>query len=470
MLAFVDDIEHNKNWVQHEFASVNFGDKRLTQRLIRITETFIKQPNASIPKASTDWAETKATYNFFKNEKVTMTAMLENHVTATANRCQQQDVVLCVQDTTTLNYTSHPHTRGLGTIGSYQDKSIGIMVHDTMAFTVQGVPLGLIDLQTWTRPTEKFGKSEARKDKPIYDKESNKWLHSFQAMQQLQQHVSNTMLVNICDREADIFELFEQATQQTDSCELLVRASHNRRVEQPEYYLWDFMANQEIKGIYKIEVPRKKKQPKRDAELAVRYAQVTLKRPNNIATPNMPPTITVWAVWGEEINPPNNGEAVSWLLLTTIPIESLQDAIEKVQWYMIRWQIELYHRVLKSGCKVEDRQLQSAKQLINCLMLDVVVAWRILLMTKLGREVPELPCTVVFEEYEWKALYCYHYKTTELPDKELSLNTAIRMVAKLGGFLDRKGDGEPGSTTLWHGLIRLNDIAETWRLFNPPSP
>lgn len=462
-------INDNGDWAQLEFENVDLGDKRLQKRLIKIAQDFTKQPNASIPKSSGNWADTKASHRFFSNYRVSDKAMLSSHLKATIDRISEQKVVLAVQDTTSLNYTSHPETEGLGTIGGSQETTIGIMVHDTMAFTPAGVALGLIGLQTWTRPQEEFGKKRTCDKRPIDEKESYKWLESFEATKAVQAEVPGTILVNIGDRESDIYELFELATSDDKNPKLLIRAHHNRWVDHPEKYLWDFMASQKIRGTYTIKVPCKKNRSEREAVLAIRFAEVTLKRPKNASNPQTAKFVTVWAVLAEENNPPPEVEPISWLLLTTIPIYALEEAIEKVNWYMIRWQIELFHKVLKSGCRVEDHQLQSVEKLKRCLVIDAVVAWRILLLTKLGREVPDLPCTCVFEEYEWKALYCFVHKTPELPEKEPKLQEIIHMVAKLGGFLGRKNDGEPGSIILWCGLHRFNDIAAAWFIFNPQS-
>lgn len=464
------DTAINDNWAQFEFASADFGDKRLNRRLIKIAQAFGKQPNGSIPKVTGKWSESKATYNFFDNKRVSTKPMLSSHLQSTLNRMAEHKVVLCVQDTTVLNYTTHPATEGLGTIGSHSKNTIGIMVHDTMAFTPEGLALGLLDLQTWSRPEQEYGKRKTHKNKSIQDKESYKWLKSFQATHALQTQLPKTLMVHVADRESDIYEFFELVTRDQSAAKVLIRANHNRLVDHPEKYLWDFMASQKVRGTYTIEVPRKKKQPKRQAVLSIRSTPVTLKRPHNIATPNMPVTIPLWAIFAKEQDPPQNVEPISWLLLATIAIETFEAAVEKIQWYTIRWQIELFHKVLKSGCKTEERQLQSAEKLINCLAIDAIVAWRIIFLTKLGRQVPDLPCSVVFQEYEWKALYCFVHHTTELPEKEPTLQETIHMVASLGGFLGRKSDGQPGSITLWRGLIRLNDIAATWLIFSPHLP
>lgn len=466
MSTSLEDTLVNSDWVEHEFKYINLGDERLAKRQCTIVEDFAKQPDAPIPKVCSSWAKTKGAYRFFNNHRVEANAMILSHYQSTVERIGQHEVVLVVNDTTSLNYTSHPETQGLGTIGSEHD--LGIMVHDTMALTPEGVALGLVDLQNWTRPPDEFGKKHRRKELPIEQKESCKWLRSFEAVQRIQKKVPKTTLVCISDRESDVFELFQLASTDEEGPELLIRAQHNRCVNHPEKYLWDFMISQQVIGTYVVEVPRKKKQPARRAELAIRFAQVTLKSPIKRSKCHSN-SVTIWAILAEEKNPPSNVEPICWLLLTTIPIRTLEEAIEKIQWYTIRWQIELFHKVLKSGCRVEKRQLETVEQLIRCLMVDVVVAWRILLLTKLGREVPELPCTVVFDEYEWKALYYFVNKTSRLPAKEPTLQEAIRMVAKLGGFLGRKCDGEPGSITIWRGLIRLNDIVEAWQNL-PPLP
>lgn len=180
------DTVSNQSWAEQEFEIADFGDKRLNKRLLKIADAFSKQPDASIPKSASNWAATKATYNFFDNERVSKETVLSSHIKSTTDRVATQVVVLCVQDTTSLNYSTHPETEGLGTIGSHSENTIGIMIHDTMAFTPEGVALGLIDLQTWTRPKEEYGKKSERKTKPISEKESNKWLKSFEATQNVQ--------------------------------------------------------------------------------------------------------------------------------------------------------------------------------------------------------------------------------------------------------------------------------------------
>jgi len=245
---------------------------------------------------------------------------------------------------------------------------------------------------------------------------------------------------------------------------LLIRAEQNRRVEQEHGYLWEHLAAQPLSGIKEVRLPRRAGRPARPARLEVRFAAVELRPPRH--GPRMP-NVRLWAVWARESQPPSGQEAVAWMLLTTLPVENFQAACQKLDWYTKRWSIEVFHRTLKSGCQIETRQLGHADRIEGCLAIDMVVAWRIFHLCKLGRETPEVPCTVYFEEIEWQALVGFINKDPGPPPKPPTLREALRMTASLGGFLGRKGDGEPGTQTLWLGLQRLDDIAEAWKVFSP---
>jgi hypothetical protein len=269
------------------------------------------------------------------------------------------------------------------------------------------------------------------------------------------------------DREADVYELF--ALSHSLSQDVLVRAAWNRKVEHPENYLWSFMEIQPVAGQLTITVPRKGEQPARQTELSIRYAAVRLHPPWRPKPVKLAP-ITLWAVLAHEDHPPEGVEAVSWLLLTSTSVDSLQEACERIQWYSCRWLIEIFHKILKSGCRVEERQFDTAENIQRYLAVDDVVAWRVLYLTMVGRQTPDMPCTAIFEAHEWQGLYCFIHKTSEPPDEPPTLKQVTRWIAQLGGFLGRKGDGDPGVTVLWRGLQRLHDIAEFWSIFHLPSP
>jgi hypothetical protein len=330
-----------------------------------------------------------------------------------------------------------------------------------MAFNPEGTPLGLLDVQCWARDGAEFGKKKRRHSLPIEEKESYKWLVSFGKVGEAQKQCPQSRVVSVGDREADIYELFELALSDPLGPRLLIRAEQDRLLAEGQGHLWDKMAQQEVAGIQEIHVPRQKNRPARVAKLEVRFGKVSLKPP---AGKGRLGEFSLWAVWAWEAEAPSQGERIEWMLLTTLPVITFEEAIEKLAWYTIRWGIEVYHRTLKSGCKVEERQLGHADRIETCLAVDMVVAWRIFHLAKLGRETPDVPCTVFFEEAQWKALVAYVTQNPTPPDHSPTLREAMRRVATLGGFLGRKGDGEPGTKSLWLGLQRLDDITATWKI------
>ena len=450
-----------QDWAEDEFGEADLGDRRLTKRLVGIVRDFYARPQASVPQACQTRAKTKAAYRFFDHPKMGMDKVLEQHYEATLARVGQGPVVLAVQDTTSLNYSTHPATENLGPIGSCPDGIIGLLLHDTMAFNPDGTPLGLLDVQCWARDPEDFGKKTRRHELPIEQKESNRWLISFRKVAEAQRRSPKTTFVSVGDREADIYELFELALRQPSAPKLLVRASHNRLLAEGQGHLWEKVSEQEISGIQEVLVPRRGNRPARVARLEVRFAEITLKPPKR--KPRFR-ELTIWAVLAQEVEAPQDVEPIEWMLLTTCQVTTFDEAIEKLAWYAVRWGIEVYHRTLKSGCKIEERQLGHADRIETCLAIDLVVAWRIFHLTKLGRETPDVPCTVFFEESEWKSLTAYITQNPIPPDRPPTLREAIRMVASLGGFLGRNSDGEPGTKSLWLGLQRLDDITTMWKV------
>jgi hypothetical protein len=454
--------EAPEHWAEEEFGTVRLYDKRLKERLYSIAQDFYGQPQAGIPEACGCKARTMGAYRLFHNPKVTMDVVLNAHKEATLERIKQQRIVLAPQDTTTLTYTTHPMTQGLGPVNTADDEAIGLLLHDTMAFTEEGTPLGILDAQCWARDPQDRGKRYRRHDLPIEQKESMKWLRSFRKVAELQKLCPHTLLVSIGDRESDLYELFVEAVKDPGGPGLLVRAekSRNRKVE--EQFLWDFMLQQDVAGSLKIHVPRRGSRKARDAWVDLRYAQVEVKAPRRSGSV-LP--VRVWAVYVlEQVSDEIMDSPIEWMLLTTVEVKTFEDARKRVEWYSGRWGIEVYHRTLKSGCRIKDRQLGTADRLETCLGIDMVVAWRIYHLTMLGRETPELPCTVFFKDIEWKALCCYVKKTPKVPQKPPSLREAMFMVGAIGGHLGRKSDGFPGTQTLWRGLQRLETATEMYAI------
>ena len=455
----------SSDWATHELAHAKLPDQRLVKRLVSIATHFAQHPTAAIPQACGSWPGTKAAYRFFDNDAVQSEAILAAHVQATVQRIQAHPVVLCAQDTTTLNYSTHPQTRGLGPISNNRDKTLGLFLHSTLALTPAGQPLGLLQAQTWARTGRHFGRSSHQRNRtPRAQKESQKWMESLNACQALAVQCGGTTLVNVADREGDLYDLFQQALAPSAAprVHLLVRAQHDRQVAHPQKYLWDFLAAQRPQARLQIQVPRKDGQPGRLATLAIRLAPVTLRAP--CLKEDQPP-VSLWAVEAREMRPPKGAKPICWRLLSTLPVITAEGAIEKIRWYALRWQIEVIHKVLKSGCQIEQRQLETTARLRRVLMVDLIVAWRVLSLCKAARQTPEGLASDWLSSEEWRALWCYQHERPCPPRRSPPLRQAVRWIAQLGGFLARRSDGEPGPIVVWRGLRELQAITAAWKRF-----
>jgi hypothetical protein len=452
-------LEAPADWAEEEFGRVQFFDERLKQRLFTLAADFFAQPGELIPQASNgSAAKIKAAYRFFENSNVDMQTLLRPHIESTIERLRAYPVVLAVQDSTTLTYTAHP-PEGAGPINTSQNSAVGLMVHDTMAFTPDGTPLGLLNVQCWGRDPEQAGKGKRRHQLPIEEKESVKWLVSYRAVADEQKLCPDTMLVSIGDREADVYELFHEATQDTRGPKLLIRAerTRNRKVEQEG--LWPRMNAEPVAGLLDVAVTRRGLRPARTAKLQVRVASVVLSPPGNSTLP----PLSIWAVYAREVGcRAEVKEPIDWMLLTTVRTESFEDACQRLNWYGRRWGIEVYHRILKSGCRIEDRRLDDTDGLKPCLAIDLVVAWRVYWMTMVGREKPDTPCDQILNEEEWHVLSAW--ATGKIPDTAPNAQQAMRWIGKMGGWLARRKQDNPGTTCMWHGLGRLPTMAQGYLL------
>jgi len=452
--------ESPQDWVEEEFGRVELFDERLRERLLVLARDFYAQPGELVPQAcSGSMAKVKAAYRFFNNRQTDMQVLLQPHIAATLDRIQKHKVVLAVQDTTTLSYTAHA-SKDMGPINAKWNSAVGLMMHDTLAFTEDGVPLGLLDVQCWPRKPEEAGKGALRHRLPIEQKESMKWLKSYQAVEQAQQLCSETMLVSVGDREADIYELFEEATRCSGQPKLLVRAMRGRSRTVEQVQLWEKLSQQPVAGIQQVYVPRKGNRQARTAKLLVRFSAIRLDSPKTKSGA----AVKMWAVFAQEIEFGEDVDTpIEWMLLTTVPTKTFKNACQRIAWYSKRWGIEVYHRTLKSGCRIEDRRLASTDRLEACLAIDCVVAWRIYWLTKQGRETPNIPCDEFLNEAEWQVLWAY-VKKQHPPVKPPPIGQITPMIASLGGYLNRKGDGPPGTTTMWRGLVRLQAMADGFSL------
>jgi hypothetical protein len=460
----VSPPQSGDDWIEREFGGCKLGDPRRTRRLVSIVRDFYARPQASVPLACNgDVAKVKAAYRFMNSKKVTPAKLLHEHCRETIVRMGAERVVLAVQDTTTLNYTAHGLTEGIGPIGVRTSSAVGLIVHDTIAVTPTGLTLGVLDAQVWVRDWE-----EKNPNRPIEEKESVKWLRSYEVAARAQAQLKDTLVISTGDRESDIYELFALVSARQNGPALLVRANGDRYVDEEHQRLWAHMESQQVAGHRELVVPprpargSKPARVVRTARLAVRFATAVLQPPEGKKKLGK---IRFFAVYAREENPLDPEDPIEWMLLTTVEVKTFEQACEKLDWYAERWQIEVYHRTLKSGCRIEQRQHHTERTLENCLAIDMVIAARILHLTWIGRTCPDLPCTIYFADNQWKALYCFLNKTPVAPKEEPAIREVIGWIAKLGGHLGRKCDGPPGTKALWIGLPRMDDIAEFFKVF-----
>jgi Transposase DNA-binding/Transposase Tn5 dimerisation domain len=460
------------DWVVEEFGGLDLGDTRREGRVLEVVTQLAGRPGASLPAACGDLAALKATYRLLANAAVSREALLAGHVQATWGRVAAEPVVLVVQDTTDLDCSSHKATVGLGRVGNGHGR--GLYVHSSLAITPQRLPLGLLGQQVWARPLDQPVRTISHKQRAIADKERMQWLHGLALLDGAPTQAPTTQVVSVADREADVYALC--CAPRPTNVALLIRATQDRLTEQ----LWPAAA-QPARGRRRhytlrtwlgtppglpqtVAVPRRGPQRPRTAQVRVRWDQVTLCPPaNRPAAPQVP--VTCWAVWVQEVGAPVGVEPLDWLLLTTLSVLTDADAQRIVDYYLCRWGIEVWHKVLQSGCTFEQRQLGSAAGLARALSLYSVVAWWVLYATLLARLTPEIPCTVLLELEEWQTLYCAIHKTTTPPATPPTLGQAVRWIAQLGGFLGRTGDGDPGPLLIWQGLGRLLTMTEIFHLF-----
>jgi hypothetical protein len=396
---------------------------------------------------------------FWGNERVTHAALIATLRDETLARMSGQGQVLLVQDTTSFDFSGHEALAGLGTLDHRACR--GFFVHSTLAVSEAGLPLGLVAQKVWVRPEEEVGKRAKRHEMAFEDKESYKWVDG---VQEGGSGVAWARGITVCDREAHIYEFLDAlfAAKQ----DFVVRAASGRSFTLEGLDVFEAIAFQPVAAQMTVQLKRRPDREAREATLHVRFGSLTLRRPKRATTAR--DSLTVQVVEVTEPNPPADETPVHWLLLTSLPVETVQQAQQIVTFYTYRWLIERFHYTLKSGCKLEDSQLREEKRLERLLAVYSGVAWSLLWLTYQARLTPDAPATTVLTDLEWQALYAFTQRSARLPAEPPSLHQATRWIAQLGGFLARKADGEPGVKVLWRGWMRLQDIIVTWSITHPP--
>jgi len=474
-------------WAREEVGSVDLGDERLDARVTMLLTSLGSRPNLSIPAACGGRAETQAAYRFFDNPKVTFEKVLAPHAWRTRERVAAQDVALLVQDTTEIELT-RPASE-VGGVGELDGARRGFLLHLMHAFTADGTPLGTAWSQVINRVEgvshdPVVDKRKRNKSKPIEDKESMRWLTGLRTARELAGQTPQTRCVCVADSESDVYELFAEPRSEpgagTVMVDLLIRAGQPRALEPCEqapaggplrervmaapvlYEVELFVRGREAKTTVEDRVRRQSRQT-RQAKVQVRAATVTLRPPRRHDR-KLPP-VTVNVVMVSEANPPVGEPSIEWILLTTLPIDTPEQVRTVVEYYCVRWNVEILFRTLKSGCRIERRRFEHANRVLPCLGLYLIVAWRTLFVCRMGRECPDADCELLFEPAEWKAVWvAVHGKKP--PRKKPRLAEVVHLVARLGGYVERP-HGEPGAQTMWIGLQRMYDLAWAWESFGP---
>ena len=457
------------SWAAEELKTASLGDKRRNKRLIKIVEDLSAMPQASVTQAASDKAAVKGTYEFWGNVRVKASGILAAHRDSTLERVEGQEIVLAVQDTTELDFGSQSSKQGLGAL-SKKDAQ-GLKVHSVLCVSPLGVPLGVLHQKVWAREKTRRTTGYADRKRAIEQKESHRWLESDKLTQQW--IPQDKRVVTVADREADIYELF--ALPRREGSEFLIRACQPRGVKQATTdidieSLQAAIALPAACGELTLELQRTPKRKPRTATLTVRISSLYLQPPQQHPQRSSLKPVKVQVVWAVEEHPPGTEKAIAWLLLTTLEVTSFEQAERCLRWYSYRWLIERYHYTLKSGCGLEKLQLETADRLERALATYAIVAWRLLWLTYEARSHPEESIEGILPGHYWQALYCHIHQTTVLPNEPPSLADCVRWIARLGGFLGRKSDGEPGVKTLWLGLQRVHDMASIWQLLAPGNP
>jgi hypothetical protein len=474
-------------WIDDEMADINIGDKRLDKRTKAVIKRLDNSTEGSFTQCFKTRAELVGAYRLFDNPFVIPDKILSGHYESTILRIKQQKVVLLVNDTSSIDYTGKDSVEGLGILETSYTK--GILIHPTLAITPDRTCLGIIESQMWTRDGNAHRKSlssEIRRNEPIEQKESFRWLVSYRKACLLAQQNPQTQFISVGDRESDILELIVEAVQakeEYNGADIIIRINHHRvlanekskksspktlcdeiQLEDAEEQrkLKKKLAKAPILGEIEFVIPSRNGKPERKVKQAVRA--ITVKLNGKKVGDKQYPSVSTNAVCCVEENPPVGEKPICWMFFTTLPIDTLAQVINVIKFYLCRWEIEVFFKILKSGCKIEERELKTADRLKNMMTVFFILAWRIMYVMSMGRKHPDIPCSEVFEDAEWKSVFKIMQKTA-IPPTPPSLGTMIFMIAQLGGYQSGKNRPPPGPKVMWRGMNKMSDFALAWESF-----
>jgi|SRR5215831_851746 len=456
-----------ETWIDQELADTEFCDERLGKRFRSLLQRLAANPGQGIPLACEDWANTKAAYRFLDNGRVSEAEILAGHFQATRDRVAGTDgPIFILHDTTEFSF-KREDIAAVGitrkaVVGKYRGgapqhyTACGILMHSSLAVTAEQLPLGLVAAKFWTR--KKFKGTNALKKKinptrvPIEEKESFRWLENLRQSTDLLQ--DPTRCVHIGDRESDIYELF--CTARDVGTHFLLRTCVDRLAGDGTHTIADEIAEVRCKGVHRVEVQDRHGNLV-EAILELRFRRVRVLPP--IGKQSRYPQLELTVLHATERARPRNRERIDWKLITDLPVTSRTSAIEKLHWYAMRWKIETFHKILKSGCRAEHSKLRTAERLVNLLAIFCILGWRIFWITMINRSTRQAVPTLAFTPLEIDLLNrLSSIDATAKSRQRPSLDSCLTQLARLGGYLARAGDAPPGNTVMWRGLSRLTDI------------
>ena len=455
-------------WIDRELAGCQFKDARLFQRFRKLLGQIASAVGQTIPFVCQDWANTKAAYRFFSNERVDEDAILSGHFQATRDRAAKVGGrVLVLHDTTEFTYKrDKPHLVGVtGLVPTHKAKDkdkrrnlytvCGILMHSSLVVTVEGLTLGLAAIKFWTR--KKFKGCDALNKKinstrvPIEKKESMRWLENVKQSTMLLGEPEKC--VHICDREGDIYELF--CTGQEIGTHFLIRTCVDRLAGSGDHTVADEMCDARVRGLHRIEV-RDKKGDVSEATLEIKHRRIRVLPP--IGKQSRYPAFTLTVIHAEERGDPDGREKIDWKLITDLPVQSTQDVVEKLDWYAMRWKIETFHKILKSGCRAEESKLRTAERLVNLISVFCILSWRVFWLTMMNRVTPDGSPKLALTDLEIELLDHFVKDKDKTAPRAKTLSHYLTKIARLGGYLNRARDPAPGNVVMWRGLSRLTDL------------
>ena len=476
-------------WVMEELQQAELFDKRLEQRFRKLLDSLAKASDASIPAACNDRAEMVAAYRFFDNQKVEFENVLQPHIESSYTRVGNQRVSLLIQDTTELDLT-RPHSEVVETAPLQNGNRCGALLHLLHAFTTDGTPLGTMAAEAWPRETTeeskklKRGSSAKRMQcarKPFEEKETYRWLTTAEHCSEIKECCPDTQLVMLADRESDITEVIAYCRSQ-HNFDWIIRSEGSRVLNkqnkaETSVSAHDALRQTEPRFERELEIrkrhswgngtslkhrPGKADRRARTVKTVVHAEQLTLNDPRVGKREG----VTVNAVLVREKRPGKRDQPVEWLLLTSLPIDTRDEVERVIEYYLMRWMIELFFKVLKSGCKIESRRFEHLDRFLPALSLYLIVAWRSLYVCRISRACPDASCETLYTEAEWRGVWQVVTKSAP-PSKPPGLMEMTRIMAQRGGYINRKNSGPPGPQTVWLGLQEMYTIAECWLAFGP---